>query len=70
MLRAVITALLSLALAASNAAGAHAQAKYPTRPVELIVSTAPCGESTWRTENDSSATDAGVAAAATTRPVA
>jgi tripartite-type tricarboxylate transporter receptor subunit TctC len=37
MLRAVITALLSLALAASNAAGAHAQAKYPTRPVELIV---------------------------------
>jgi tripartite-type tricarboxylate transporter receptor subunit TctC len=37
MLRAVITALLSLSLAASSAAGAHAQAKYPTRPVELIV---------------------------------
>jgi tripartite-type tricarboxylate transporter receptor subunit TctC len=37
MLRAVTTGLLGLALAAIGAAGAHAQAKYPTKPVELIV---------------------------------
>ena len=37
MLRAVTTGLMGLALAAIGAAGAHAQAKYPTKAIEIIV---------------------------------
>ena len=37
MLRAATTGMLALALAAFGAAGAHAQAKYPTKAIEIIV---------------------------------
>ena len=37
MLRIVTTGILGLALAALGAAGVHAQAKYPTKPIEIIV---------------------------------
>lgn len=37
MLRAVTAGLLGLALPAINATGVDAQAKYPIKPVELIV---------------------------------
>jgi gamma-glutamyltranspeptidase/glutathione hydrolase len=45
-------------------------AKRPYHTIVPTVSTAPCGENTWRIENESSATAAGVAPAATIRPVA
>src|SRR5262249_16836034 len=38
-------------------------------PVSPRVSSAPCGDSTWRIENESNATDVGVAAAATIKDV-